>query len=422
MFHKKPSKFFVIVLCFMLVLTFSFSMIQEVQANPAIVLSASVLATVGSLLLAQGVQFQSNDGLNSTVADFLYKNSILGLYDKVKDVPIGSAFTITADVASALWDYVHNSLPQAMSNPYDVSYTVDGSTSEAVSSTKFYTSATGFIPSATGYISIYYQSLSELGTPYSSTTTQKSVTAGHLYSITFIPYTASDNFSTFKMVDTTDGHTVISNGPGTASAYTQWASFTIADLAGQMLNSSLVDMTTPVGNSISLDTTQRETPLANDTVTTIGADTLVGANTSDLVITQEQILDQAATQTGILEGILEGVLTIGSTITSSITGTFLGDSTGTINWEPIKVAGTLFTTKFPFSLPWDLLNAFQALGTHSSSAPVIPIDVETSIFKWHTTLDFSLFDPVVPTIRSLIMIGFGLTLVFGTRKLLGGAT
>lgn len=95
-----------------------------------------------------------------------------------------------------------------------------------------------------------------------------------------------------------------------------------------------------------------------------------------------------------------------------------------INWEPLKVTGTLFTTKFPFSLPWDILRTFQALLIDNPTLPKWDI-------KWHDqilhkdfgfTIDLTGYDRIFKIARNFILVAFNVGLIMATRKLVGGAS
>lgn len=98
--------------------------------------------------------------------------------------------------------------------------------------------------------------------------------------------------------------------------------------------------------------------------------------------------------------------------------------TSKINWEPLKVTGTLFTTKFPFSLPWDILRTFQALLIDDPKMPKWDI-------KWHDqilnrdfgfTIDLSNYDRIFKIARNFILVALNVGLIMATRKLVGGAS
>lgn len=89
------------------------------------------------------------------------------------------------------------------------------------------------------------------------------------------------------------------------------------------------------------------------------------------------------------------------------------------NWsEKLK---RLVTTKFPFSLPWDLYHLFSLLNADPIT-PFVRVDENFNgmPFKFHIT--FTYLDQYMPFFRGFIIISFCLMLVMSTRKLLGGST
>lgn len=105
-----------------------------------------------------------------------------------------------------------------------------------------------------------------------------------------------------------------------------------------------------------------------------------------------------------------------TTITGGITGAL--NPTGSIDWTPLKLSADLFTTRFPFSLPWDLKNTLTAFGSGSAAAPSFHIKFMTI----DTQVSMAQFDSLASGVRVLELFCFGIGLVLGTRKLLGGAT
>lgn len=79
------------------------------------------------------------------------------------------------------------------------------------------------------------------------------------------------------------------------------------------------------------------------------------------------------------------------------------------------------TTKFPFSLPWD----FYAMLSLISAEPIKPhIEFSQSYMGMPVEFEvkFDFIDPYIVFFRTFIIIGFCISLIMGTRKLLGGAT
>lgn len=107
------------------------------------------------------------------------------------------------------------------------------------------------------------------------------------------------------------------------------------------------------------------------------------------------------------------------------TGTATGDAVPEgIDWRPLKMSGALFTTRFPFSLPWDLMRTFKALLIDDPSPPVWDI-------KWHDEilnkdfgfkLDLTKYNTIFKISRAFVLVALMVGLIMATRKLLGGAT
>lgn len=92
-----------------------------------------------------------------------------------------------------------------------------------------------------------------------------------------------------------------------------------------------------------------------------------------------------------------------------------------INWEPMRKIPAGLTTAFPFSLPWDVSRAVEAL-TVTGQRPDFEIEFQINGKKYKQQLPFADYiDPLVPFIRSGIVFLFTFGLIFATRKLFGGA-
>lgn len=108
-------------------------------------------------------------------------------------------------------------------------------------------------------------------------------------------------------------------------------------------------------------------------------------------------------------------------ITTAI-GNFFDFSTP-INWEPLQVSGALFTNKFPFSLPWDLLHSFQVWQIPEEEV-IFNISVpDTQYLKGMAfNINFDWFKGFIPIIKTIELLLFDVALIMATRRLLGGAT
>lgn len=112
--------------------------------------------------------------------------------------------------------------------------------------------------------------------------------------------------------------------------------------------------------------------------------------------------------------------------TGEAVGTKTGDTTvnppfdptvGKINWAPITGLPAMFTTTFPFSLPWDLKRFIDIM----TAAPVAP-RIEGTYFGNKIVIEMPVFvTTYIPMIRAFFILSFLISLIFTTRKLLGGA-
>lgn len=78
------------------------------------------------------------------------------------------------------------------------------------------------------------------------------------------------------------------------------------------------------------------------------------------------------------------------------------------------------TTRFPFSLPWDVNRVLTVLNAPART-PRINIDQKFMGMRFKIDYSFDYLDPYVPWFRSFIVIGFAMFLIMNTRRLLGGA-
>lgn len=85
--------------------------------------------------------------------------------------------------------------------------------------------------------------------------------------------------------------------------------------------------------------------------------------------------------------------------------------------------GKLVTTKFPFSLPWDIANMISPL-TADPVRPSVKVDKSFDVFGKEVPIRFShnfaWMDDYIVYFRTFILIGFNIFLITGTRKLMGG--
>jgi len=101
----------------------------------------------------------------------------------------------------------------------------------------------------------------------------------------------------------------------------------------------------------------------------------------------------------------------------------LKNPTKKLVWTPLMMAGTAMTTKFPFSLPWDLMKQLQIFDV-APKAPEIEINVPNYLqmdglsIPFQFTLDLSMFDKVATMVRWFNVIIWDIALILILRKLL----
>ena len=144
------------------------------------------------------------------------------------------------------------------------------------------------------------------------------------------------------------------------------------------------------------------------------------------LLEDEYIKDRTATkeQTGAITGSIDGVKDSVDSLRDSVDSVTDISSSDTINWKPLETSGLLLTTKFPFSLPWDLYKTVKALLIENPTDPIWKVGWHDEILKrdFSFNLDLSKFSAIFKAARVFILVSLNVGLIMGTRKLLGGAT
>ncbi len=123
---------------------------------------------------------------------------------------------------------------------------------------------------------------------------------------------------------------------------------------------------------------------------------------------------------GVISGKADAIRQSVDNVNSSIN--VLTDTSGAINFEPLKKVGTLFTTAFPFSLPFDLYNSFAKVADVQAREPNFDIQLNTPLLgEVDFDIDISMWRNLIAVMRTFELICFDIGLIFVTRKLLGGA-
>jgi hypothetical protein len=112
--------------------------------------------------------------------------------------------------------------------------------------------------------------------------------------------------------------------------------------------------------------------------------------------------------------VLTNIKTSTTTIADELTGEW-----EPIDYTPLQMAGSAITTKFPFSLPWDIANGITGM-QGDNSAPTWTIQFPACMNNYQMVINLSMFDSIMPAVRGMELILFTFGLVIATRRLLGG--
>lgn len=459
MFVKSTSityKLISVLICIMLVLTFTLTNIQETQAVlPLVAIPELVLVAGAALLTAAGIQFATSDDARSAAYKVM-SNVSLSVRNQINTAMLaGTAIPILPE----LWSIITGQAKTFNDGTGlgTVNYVVPGTTTNYVGQAlQSYTASLsayqldltatnihdgGMIrfPGMLGYLTnaVTYNSTTKL---YSAQLYYHVYIGDPLYPLNLAvgsAYTASTDAlalipsvvvslytnpgGAYLMVNGNIirdwGSTAVSSTGNLQLSTLESAYFAFNTVATHNLTSSSFVVNNYYYNNPANDWENRQATVPGT------MDGVIAKDASNVLTDAGALVNAPGTTTttdNILSQILSGVNTLGATISGSISSAFTGDGTGSIDWTPLEISATLFTTKFPFSLPWDLLRAVQSLGTSTTIAPVIPISLNLAFFKWNANLDFSLFNPMMPTVRSLLLFGFGIGLVYSVRRLVGG--
>jgi hypothetical protein len=196
-------------------------------------------------------------------------------------------------------------------------------------------------------------------------------------------------------------------------------------------------------NSIVLPIAYKQVVLPNQISVyspTVGANFIptypdVGVN---VVTNPDGTITKTPTIGGVAVGDVTGAVTLNPAIPQSTVDDIAGIKTGVDVLTDIATAlpeGTknqqvdkfklMVTTKFPFSLPWDLLAVVGVIAT-TPITPRILFDENFTVsghtFPFLIDINFNFLDPYIMFFRTFEIISFCLFLIMVTRKILGGAS
>lgn len=98
--------------------------------------------------------------------------------------------------------------------------------------------------------------------------------------------------------------------------------------------------------------------------------------------------------------------------------------TGVLDLDPLRRLGSAITTRFPFSLPWDI---YRGLDVVRGQGSLQPLHLQFYMPLSDTPYEFDVVWPdfvitLAPYVRAGFLLIFTIGLVMSTRKLLGGAS
>lgn len=142
------------------------------------------------------------------------------------------------------------------------------------------------------------------------------------------------------------------------------------------------------------------------------------------VLTQEDAVTSVPYTTdqsvpGSLEGLVADVVGTVSGIRTAVMD--FVDVSKPIDWSPLQAVGTVVTTRFPFSLPWDIQRGVQGLQASATkpdiSGPVVVAGMSVPVnLTWPEWVD-----TLVAVVRGGIILLFTAGLIFAHSRLMGGS-
>ena len=117
----------------------------------------------------------------------------------------------------------------------------------------------------------------------------------------------------------------------------------------------------------------------------------------------------------LLQRILDFLSSIAGAIALAIVGTM------ELDFQPLEELRVGIVSTFPFSIPWDLRNAFLAMfggSVAATPAPVFEIDLTDTVLNSTITIDFAEYETMAVVVRWGIMGLFVVGLVMATGRLI----
>jgi hypothetical protein len=200
---------------------------------------------------------------------------------------------------------------------------------------------------------------------------------------------------------------------------------------GQPINANIdTAVYNAVSNSTSTDGVTLKVSSDMDKMVNLTAESIVATNNvgdNVLDIGADIVNGLNALGEFVVNGINAVTNTISSTVASigegvqSIVDSIAGAPTVAVNFAPLTIAGSTIATKFPFSIPFDLVNSVSALNV-SGVAPHWQYTFPAGIYNGTGSIDidFAQFEDWAKVVRWGMLISFSVGLILITRQIIGG--
>lgn len=451
------------ILCFLFAVFLAFILIVYPTTNahafaPVLVaaLAPEAIATVGSIIVACGVSIAATEAFNYAIESFWNSAS-----DPIRSSIIASSSTLVngmAVVADSVWNFAKSFRQkfQEGTNTYSYSqYYFQGYPASSLGdniSPLYDITLSGTrwrIELGSDYYVVYYgDNVYESSYTWSSS---KPIFMYLDYQSDFVHLMLYKNGYTTRMTSysiPTVGSSVPVTIPYTGSPILSNSEYDFKNSSGERMVgvpvssdvSKLLDKTytdvqnKPIAEATVAPTTAPNTALYPNTWTGSFKDCAPGMSSYTFAgrgtIVGEMDHSLTGTWTGSWTWTKEGtrvwtgtyVDAQGRTWTGTATESVSSSMEGNIDWGPLSVAGNLFTNRFPFSLPWDLMRSFTTLAA-DEVAPDFRFQFYTKLLGYvDFKVDLSMFEDLRKVAKTIELLAFDVGLVLITRKLLGGAT
>jgi len=454
---KKVLIYFIII--FFAVFTSLVYPVQEVQAILPVILGEYTLAVVAGLATAAGITLATDDAV---------KGFALSIWERASDTlknailtSVGGTVFVTAAIWQELKELIASTVDgevsgEILTNQVSVDL-VDGQTQtiyydnegsvQVIADAFSYGSSPGLVSlrivplSGSTYWTV---SLTPVTSSSSATAKRLKFEVKYVTNTLYTTYTPDGEMSaSFFVTAASEGLTVHYNGQQVyqdLEASTKLEKLNLgcsigstAVLQGEVLSSSSFSTTLVQGENWDKVSEYYDNPawdLTNKEITVPITVTGVTAKTpADVIQGTTSVAPpdvDVVNETGWLANIysklsslVSGITALPSAIVGAISDNIVGDMN--IDISPLRNVFTGVTTKFPFSLPWDLQNAVnlfagsgENIGPWAIAFPTPYGDVTFDVVIPQSFLDYLVY------IRWALLIMFDVGLIYATGRLLGG--